>query len=653
MTETDPINQLEENLQCTVCLEVLTDPRTLSCFHSFCKDCLEGVVQTCRGKAPRGRLIREFPCPNCRATFILDPDKHVADMPRNHFICNMVKVAAVLDRGIGVPCSHNCSQSYSVARCVTCEKFLCRECLTGHDNYRANNGHSVLTMEELSKPENRKKINDKMCCNEHSGKKLKVYCETCNQLICKDCMDFKHIKEDEIHQDKRANLDRQAEETKLYKMMLDNANNLLTKREERRKIDKCLTSVGDTNKIDETELYVKQRNSQTEDQSCDQSSVQLRATDQSARVLTRPSDQSAQSKEPDESFSISSLFIRFTIAYHYEEYQKLEKVSQEISFEVSESKTESKNLKFFARKNVNRDIFSKTVDEFIDFYQYQNKKMHQEVMPMFPKKRNDIILEARTKFSVVIDSAQDSDKITIYGEKDNVQGALEFLKSKVGDLTTSAPSSLSKGATGGSFSRGTTEQSKNTDQKAGSRNDKCSICLCDFTDKKTLSKCGHSFCAGCIDKAFKYQKKCPVCSHVYGLLIGNQPPGKMYESYQSMLLPGFGLCGTIVISYRFPNGTQGPDHPNPGKPYPETRQTAYLPNNQEGKKVLNLLKKAFEQKLTFTIGRSTTAGRDNCVVWNDIPHKTLQYGGPAKFGYPDPDYLRRVQEILAAKGITE
>ena len=192
----DPISQLEGDLECTVCLEVLKDPRTLPCCHSFCKDCLEGVVQTCRDTAPHGQPIREIPCPNCRATFPLDPDKHVADMPRNHFICNLVKVMAVLDREIGVPCSHNCNQSYSVARCVTCEKFLCRECLTDHNKYRGNNGHSVLTMEELSKPENRKKIKDKMYCKEHSGKKLKVYCETCNELICKDCMDFKHIKQE-------------------------------------------------------------------------------------------------------------------------------------------------------------------------------------------------------------------------------------------------------------------------------------------------------------------------------------------------------------------------------------------------------------------------------------------------------------------------
>ena len=156
--KTDPINELEENLECTVCLEPLKDPRTLSCFHSFCKDCLEDVVKTWRDKElRRGRPVREIPCPYCREMFTLDPDKHVADMRRNLFICKMVNATAVLDRGTGVSCSHDCSQSFSVARCVTCEKFLFSQCLTDHNKYRANIGHSVLTMEELSKPENRKK----------------------------------------------------------------------------------------------------------------------------------------------------------------------------------------------------------------------------------------------------------------------------------------------------------------------------------------------------------------------------------------------------------------------------------------------------------------------------------------------------------------
>ncbi|XP_028399257.1 uncharacterized protein LOC114522714 [Dendronephthya gigantea] len=94
--ETDPINELEENLQCTVCRYRLKDPRTLPCFHSFCKDCLEDVVKTIRDEALPGRPVRKFPCPNCREMFTLDPDKNVADMRRNHFICNIVKATAEL-----------------------------------------------------------------------------------------------------------------------------------------------------------------------------------------------------------------------------------------------------------------------------------------------------------------------------------------------------------------------------------------------------------------------------------------------------------------------------------------------------------------------------------------------------------------------------
>ena len=200
------------------------------------------------------------------------------------------------------------------------------------------------------------------------------------------------------------------------------------------------------------------------------------------------------------------------------------------------------------------------------------------------------------------------------------------------------------------------DKTKSTDPKIGPNggsDENCSICLCGFTKKKTLDKCGHSFCADCIDRAFKHQKKCPVCSQVYGLLIGNQPPGKMSDSAQRMRLPGFESCGTIVIIYTFDGGIQGENHPNPGQRYTGTNRRAYLPDNTEGRKVLKLLRKAFDQKLTFTIGRSSTTGSTNVITWNDIHHKTSLKGGPTSFGYPDPDYLKRVQEELAAKGITE
>lgn len=104
-------------------------------------------------------------------------------------------------------------------------------------------------------------------------------------------------------------------------------------------------------------------------------------------------------------------------------------------------------------------------------------------------------------------------------------------------------------------------------------------------------------------------------------------------------------CETIVINYHMKAGTRN------GKHYPGTSRTAYLPNNEEGREVFELLKEAFNRKLIFTVGRSVTTGLDNQIVWNGIHHKTNTGGGAASFGYPDPGYFTRVKEELAAKGV--
>ncbi|XP_028398979.1 uncharacterized protein LOC114522487 [Dendronephthya gigantea] len=657
------------------------------------------------------------------------------------------------------------------------------------------------------------------------------------------------------------------------------------------------------------------------------------SSDQSPREMNSSptsSNDTVQSKAPDESFSISRLSLRHIMEYNYEKFQELENVSKEISIEVK-SKIDC-NLKFFIGKDVNKELFTKTVNKFIDFYQSQHQKMHQDDLQIQGKDKKDIISEARTKFSVVIDCLQPN-KMVIYGEKDKVEEAKRFLKSKIsgtnpdsdrsrketpvsltemlscnlpgniklsvyqGDLTKenvdaivnpandrlqhgggaagaiveaggrsiqdesdaimkergkrpffpgevaitfagrlsckfvvhavgpiwsqhssntavhylynamynslcianqNGARSISIPAIGsglykvpvdtcarvlfdavwnfanaaeksmspcplqeihfvniesktnrtftqeiekrfpGSIKREkievTRKKSANDDERqrinftgtaswpgpstpvprdqgkktiyqggsythqsgdsrstggrssAGSeprkllsyagaaaggtppkddsnpgdadnktsKDNECPICLSDFIKKKTLHKCGHSFCTECIDKAFDDKKRCPVCGEVYGLLTGNQPPGKMFVSNTSMKLPGYESCGgTITITYKFENGVQGSEHPTPGKRYFGITRTAYLPDNKTGRKVLGLLKRAFDQRLTFTIGRSTTSGMEGVITWNDIHHKTSLSGGPAKFGYPDKDYLKRVLDELAAKGIKE
>ncbi|XP_061603556.1 probable E3 ubiquitin-protein ligase DTX3 [Phyllopteryx taeniolatus] len=195
---------------------------------------------------------------------------------------------------------------------------------------------------------------------------------------------------------------------------------------------------------------------------------------------------------------------------------------------------------------------------------------------------------------------------------------------------------------------GTTSHSEADD------NTSCSICMGDIVDKTTLEKCGHSFCRCCLDQAFKVKRACPVCRLVYGQLIGNQPANgtMIVERDPALQLPGHEGYGCICIIYSFSPGLQTPEHPNPGVRYPGTDRLAYLPDSPDGNRVLGLLRRAFEQRLTFTIGTSMTTGLQNVITWNDIHHKTSIWGGPRCFGYPDPTYLVRVTEELREKGIT-
>ncbi|XP_076612858.1 E3 ubiquitin-protein ligase DTX3L [Chaetodon auriga] len=184
-----------------------------------------------------------------------------------------------------------------------------------------------------------------------------------------------------------------------------------------------------------------------------------------------------------------------------------------------------------------------------------------------------------------------------------------------------------------------------------SKEENCPICMDRFTNKKQL-KCKHEFCEECLENAKKSMGPiCPVCKHVFGMVEGDQPEGHM--SWRSVFshLPGFPDCGTIIITYDIPSGKQRKQHPNPGTPYCGVNRTAYLPDNKEGRDVLRLLKRAFDQRLIFTVGTSRTTGMENQVTWNDIHHKTSVAGGPQCFGYPDPGYLSRVREELKAKGI--
>ncbi|XP_056106467.1 E3 ubiquitin-protein ligase DTX4 [Rhinichthys klamathensis goyatoka] len=175
-----------------------------------------------------------------------------------------------------------------------------------------------------------------------------------------------------------------------------------------------------------------------------------------------------------------------------------------------------------------------------------------------------------------------------------------------------------------------------------------------------LAQCGHLYHLQCLVAMYNNGNKdgslqCPTCKTIYGVKTGNQPPGKMEYHVIPHSLPGYPDCKTIRIIYNIPPGIQGPEHPNPGKPFTARGfpRHCYLPDNEKGRKVLRLLLVAWDRRLIFSVGTSSTTGESDTVIWNEVHHKTEFGSNLTGHGFPDSGYLANVLGELKAQGITE
>jgi len=167
----------------------------------------------------------------------------------------------------------------------------------------------------------------------------------------------------------------------------------------------------------------------------------------------------------------------------------------------------------------------------------------------------------------------------------------------------------------------------------------CSICLdplsqCHFVH---IQGCGHAFHSKCINAYVNHELKCPICRMPIGEPQGKSPSGSMSIKLSSNDCPGFTNSKAIEITYDIPSGTQHAYHENPGSRHDSTIRTAYLPDNDEGRRLLTRLKYAWTHGLTFRIGTSLTTGTHNAVTWTSIPHKTSLHGGA--HGFPDASFI--------------
>ena len=181
-TTKEALKKLDTQLECSLCLNSFKEPKLLPCFHVFCKSpCLEKLV------AKDGRSLQ---CPTCRHLVPL-PANGVSGLQSDFHIDHLFEIRDSFHKAAEstqLQCG-NCEDKKATGYCRDCKQFICDDCLTAHRTLKITKKHKIVTVDKVHAQATnlipRKKTASN--CLKHSNKKLKIYCETCQELICTDC----------------------------------------------------------------------------------------------------------------------------------------------------------------------------------------------------------------------------------------------------------------------------------------------------------------------------------------------------------------------------------------------------------------------------------------------------------------------------------
>ena len=186
--------QIEEEITCSICGDLFTDPKTIPCLHTFCKQCIEKSIESNK------KMASIVCCPLCRAPL---PRDDMSSVPTNFTINRLVEIFGKRKEGgksltlKEIKCS-NCERGLpAITWCTECEDSLCEQCNDAHQMMKAFKSHQTIAVEEfvknpklvLSTPEKPE------ACKSHSKQALDLYCKTCSSLICRDCTLKDHPRE--------------------------------------------------------------------------------------------------------------------------------------------------------------------------------------------------------------------------------------------------------------------------------------------------------------------------------------------------------------------------------------------------------------------------------------------------------------------------
>ncbi|XP_053537659.1 tripartite motif-containing protein 16-like [Ictalurus punctatus] len=182
------ISVAQDHFSCPICLDLLKDPVTILCGHTFCMVCINGCWDQ---EDPKG----VYSCPQCRQTFTPRPV-----VSKNTVLAEVVET--LKKTGLQATRPAHCSagpedvecdfctgrKSKAIKSCLVCLASFCETHLQPHYESPTFKKHKLV--------EASRRFQEQIC-SQHD-KLLEVYCHTEQQCICALCILDKHKGHDTV-----------------------------------------------------------------------------------------------------------------------------------------------------------------------------------------------------------------------------------------------------------------------------------------------------------------------------------------------------------------------------------------------------------------------------------------------------------------------
>ncbi|KAF3855110.1 hypothetical protein F7725_023165 [Dissostichus mawsoni] len=169
------------------------EPKLLPCLHSFCKKCLPSPSRNlAMAETPNSQVdnatkpLNVIRCPVCRQECM------EVDVMDNVFVRDSVETpSSTVERTVQL-CMTCDDNTEAAGFCADCVEYLCATCVEAHQRVKFTKDHTIRQKAEVSQEVHGVSTQRPVFCEIHKQEPLKLFCETCDLLTCRDCQLVKH-----------------------------------------------------------------------------------------------------------------------------------------------------------------------------------------------------------------------------------------------------------------------------------------------------------------------------------------------------------------------------------------------------------------------------------------------------------------------------